>query len=183
VSVEAFHAAPSAVEVPVDVESSVQVTTEPLTAEAFAPFGEVIEHRDAGRRHYLPVQFGDDPALKETMWVTRLAEGTTSPARFPSLEHHPFSDQAFVPLRGQPFLAITCPTTAEGAPDLEAVRVFRAEAHQGIIWRRGVWHGGLTVLAGPAEFVVIMGTQGAGDDIVFQLPVPIDVNFEVVTNA
>lgn len=165
------------------VEARLQIIAEPLDAEAFAPFGEVIEHRGAERRHYLSAQLGALPELKETIWVSRFSEGAVSPARFDRLEHHPFSDQIFVPLKGQSFLALTCPKRADGSPDIGALRAFRSKAGQGIIWRRGVWHGSMTVLAWPAEFFVAMGVRGTGDDVFLELPQPVDVVFEALANV
>jgi ureidoglycolate lyase len=155
-----------------------QVAAEALTAAAFAPFGEVVEHRGDERRHYLSTRLGNGaPALRETVWISRVSTAASSPMRFCELERHPFSDQVFVPLRGQPFLAIACPERDDGAPDLPAARAFRAAAHQGIVWRPGVWHGRMTVLSLPAEFVVMMAVRGEGDDVFLDLPEPIDVTF------
>ena len=59
------------------------------------------------------------------------------------------------------------PDDAQGEPDLERLRAFVASGSQGVCYRTGVWHQGLSALRAPAQFAVTMTLTGAGDDDVF----------------
>jgi len=161
------------------VESpSVIVRAEPLTPEAFAPFGEVVEHRGPARRSLFTGPFEIEGAeARPAMWVTRVEEGRDLPIVLGAMERHPLSAQTFIPLRGQAYLVAVCPARADGAPDASEMRAFVGGPHQGVVYRRNVWHHGLTVLAQPAEFVVLMASVGGAgrDDVFLPLEIPVTV--------
>jgi ureidoglycolate lyase len=146
-----------------------EVTPEPLAAEAFAPFGSVIEASDAAVR----IEINQGHAIR----YDRLADldvedqgGTGAISLFrarplPELvlrqfERHPLGSQSFVPLGGRPYLVAVAPA---GQFDASAVRVFRAEGHQGVHYRKGVWHHFLLVLDTESDFLVV-DRAGPGDN-------------------
>ena len=147
-----------------------ELRPEPLTAEAFAPFGEVIEASDAA----VTLDIHPGPALR----YDRLAEGAVAdaggsgaislfrarPLEEPVLkqfERHPLGSQSFVPLSGQPYLVAVAPA---GEFDAAKVRLFRAEGHQGVHYRKGVWHHFLLALDAESDFLVI-DRAGPGDNL------------------
>ncbi len=75
-------------------------------------------------------------------------------------ERHPLGSQSFVPLSGRPYLVAVAPA-GEFVP--EAVRVFRAEGHQGVHYRKGIWHHFLLVLDEDSDFLVV-DRAGPGDN-------------------
>ena len=136
------------------------IRTEPLTAEAFAPFGEVLEAAGApdrlinqglcGRFHdRARLDFG--PAGRAGISIFR-AETRALPYRLDMVERHPEGSQAFLPMTGHPFLVIAAPDTA-GRPGTP--RAFLTSGAQGINLRRGTWHGVLTPLHAPGLFAVV----------------------------
>ncbi len=146
-----------------------ELTPEPLTAEAFAPFGSVIEASDEARK----IDINQGHAVR----YDRLAEidvadgggvGVISLFRARPLdelvlklfERHPLGSQTFVPLGGGPYLVAVAPA---GAFDAARVRLFRAEGHQGVHYRRGVWHHFLLVLEADSDFLVV-DRAGPGDN-------------------
>lgn len=146
-----------------------EVTPEPLAAEAFAPFGSVIEVSDAAVR----IEINQGHAIR----YDRLADldvedqgGTGAISLFrarplPELvlrqfERHPLGSQSFMPLGGRPYLVAVAPA---GSFDASAVRVFRAEGHQGVHYRKGVWHHFLLVLDAESDFLVV-DRAGPGDN-------------------
>ncbi|WP_176222966.1 ureidoglycolate lyase [Aurantimonas sp. 22II-16-19i] len=147
----------------------------PLTEEAFAPFGLVLEHRGEDRRHPLDLAFdarGDGGEL--TSWITRIETPLAGGERIDRLERHPFSDQIFVPLNHQRFLVVVCEDDGTMAPDRATVRGFVAGPGQGVVYRRNVWHAGMLVLDAPAQFFVQMTmAAGGGDDVFHPLAEPI----------
>jgi len=132
-----------------------QIRTEPLTAAAFAAFGDVLDatgpHRliNAGlcQRHHdlAQLDFGDARAGLSVF----LAQARSLPYDFALIERHPDGSQAFIPMTEHPFLIIV-------SPDPQATpRAFLTNGHQGINLHRGTWHGVLTPLHAPGLFAVL----------------------------
>ena len=91
--------------------ADIQLTLEPLSREAFAPFGDVIEISDDNtvipinyglteRHHDLAnVDVGDDGKVIISLFRTQAA---TLPFRVEVMERHPQGSQAFIALSGIP---------------------------------------------------------------------------------
>jgi len=131
------------------------IRPEPLTAVAFAPFGEVLDatgdHRliNGGlcRRHHDRAML-DIAGGRAGISIFK-ADARGLPYRFDLIERHPDGSQAFLPMTAHPFLVIV-------AHDPQATpRAFLTNGAQGINLRRGTWHGVLTPLAAPGLFAVV----------------------------
>ncbi|WP_242008297.1 ureidoglycolate lyase [Paracoccus sulfuroxidans] len=131
----------------------------PVTAEAFAPFGELLATREkaskminAGRceRHHAlaTVERGGGEAI---ISIFR-SEPVSLPYDCALLERHPLGSQAFVPLGSQPWLSVVAHDEG-GKPG--APIAFLIPAGMGVNLRAGVWHGVLTPLDQPADFLVV----------------------------
>ena len=131
----------------------------PLTAEAFAPFGEVLEAAgrpdrliNAGlcrRYHDLArLDFGEGRAGISLFD----AEPRELPLSLEMMERHPEGSQAFLPMTRAPFLVIVAGDDG-GAPGMP--QAFRTAPGQGVNYRRNVWHGVLTPLSAPGLFAVV----------------------------
>lgn len=133
-----------------------QIRTEPLTAAAFAPYGEVLEATgdfrliNAGlcRRHHDRAGLDFGPAGRAGISIFK-AELRSLPYAFDLIERHPDGSQAFLPMSADPFLVIV-----SDGPDATP-RAFVTDGAQGINLRRGTWHGVLTPLGGPGLFAVV----------------------------
>ena len=131
------------------------LTPEPLTRTAFAPFGDVLdatgEHRliNEGlcRRHHdrAVLDFG---AGRAGISVFQ-AEARALPYTFDLIERHPEGSQAFLPMTADPFLVIVA-SSPRSIP-----RAFLTNGAQGINLHRGIWHGVLTPLSAPGLFAVV----------------------------
>lgn len=137
-----------------------RIAARPLTAAAFAPFGEVLEAAGppdrlinqglCGRWHdRAALDFGSDGRAGISVF---LAEPRALPYRLDMVERHPEGSQAFLPMTAHPFLVIVCPD-AGGAPGEPGA--FLTDGAQGINLRRGTWHGVLTPLTAPGRFAVV----------------------------
>ena len=127
--------------------NSDQLVLEPLTAEAFAPFGEVIQ-----RQGVTPQSINDGRTQKfadlaridtaegdgETTVHLYRSQAVTLPFLVERMERHPLGSQAFMPLHQQPFPVIVAPAGNE--PDIRTIRGFITNGEQGINYHRGVWH-------------------------------------------
>ncbi len=129
---------------------------EPLTAAAFAPFGEVLEasgdfrliNQGLCKRHHdrATLDFGPDGRAGISIFH---AEPRALPYAFDLIERHPDGSQAFLPMTAHPFLVIV----AKGPQSTP--RAFLTNGAQGINLNRGTWHGVLTPLHAPGLFAVV----------------------------
>ncbi len=136
------------------------IRPEALTAETFAPFGEVLEADGppdriinqglCGRWHdRAALDFGPEGRAGISVFK---AEPRTLPLRLEMVERHPLGSQAFLPMSLDPFLVIVAPDEG-GEPGRP--RAFLTKPGQGINFRRGTWHGVLTPLYAPGLFAVV----------------------------
>lgn len=137
-----------------------KIVAGPLTAEAFAPFGDVIEASGApdllinqglcGRFHDLAkLDFGPEGRVGISIFD---AEPRNIPYPLEMMERHPDGTQAFVPMTENPFL-VTVAKDEGGRPGQPVA--FLTDAGQGVNYHRGTWHGVLTPLQPPGRFAVI----------------------------
>ncbi|WP_205824951.1 ureidoglycolate lyase [Methylobacterium terricola] len=153
---------------PAETEPMLAVGVEPLTASSFEPFGDVIAHAGDARRRFFPQVHDHTPeAGQASFWVSRVDDVGTLPLTVTLFERHPFSAQTFLPLTGARYLAIVAQSDDRGCPDPRTLRAFLAGPGQGVTYRRDVWHHGMTILDGPAQFAVLMHRTGRDDDDVF----------------
>jgi ureidoglycolate lyase len=147
----------------------------PLSAEAFAPFGDVIETQAATdtriinegntiRFHdlaNLTLTHNDGTPLINIFRTTPLA----MPLRLSIMERHPLSSQAFIPLSAKPYLVVVAPA---GKLDEAKIKVFLAAGTQGVNYHPGTWHHYSLALESTADFLVVdRGSalpQGDSDD-------------------
>ncbi|WP_311944206.1 ureidoglycolate lyase [Halomonas piscis] len=147
-----------------------ELVAEPLTAEAFAPFGDVIDARTSDS---FPINSGltqrhHDLAKVETLGENAhtvvsifVSQPIKTPLELPFLERHPQGSQAFMPLHEERFLVVVAP--AGDTIDPGDVRAFVTDGRQGVNYRAGVWHAIQSVLEREGEFLVV-DRGGDGDN-------------------
>jgi ureidoglycolate lyase len=147
------------------------VETHPLTAEAFAPFGDVIDVASSDRRTYYEEALGNlRPAAKPSLSVTFKAPTPDRPLVSGMLERHEFSSQTFVPINVGRWLIVVAPHAAAGGPDVSRLHAFIANGQQGVTYKPNTWHHGLTVLDQPGRFAVFMWRAGTKDEEFVPVP-------------
>lgn len=135
------------------------IAIEPLTAEAFAPFGDVLGTSGAAdkiinqglcRRYHdrANMDFGDGQAGISLFQ----AELRSFPITLDLVERHPDGSQAFIPMSLDPFVVVVA--ADDGGQPLKP-RAFITTAGQGINFHRNTWHGVLTPIQGSGLFAVI----------------------------
>jgi ureidoglycolate lyase len=139
-----------------------QIKAQPLTAAAFAPFGDVLDATgefrliNAGlcqRFHDLARIDCDD----RTGLSIFNAEPRALPYTFDLIERHPLGSQAFIPMTALPFLVIVA-ANPQATPC-----AFVTNGAQGINLHRGTWHGVLTPLHASGLFAVIDRVSDGGN--------------------
>jgi ureidoglycolate lyase len=134
------------------------LTAQPLTVEAFAPFGDVI----AARGEASTINQGMGGRSSDLAQVDVSADGGHAaisviacmpealPITLRLMERHPLGSQAFVPLNGQRYVVVVA---RAGAPPARAdLRAFVCRGDQGINYHRGVWHHPMLALDRACEF-------------------------------
>ena len=142
-----------------------RLTVRRLTAEAFAPFGQVIQTHVAaiGWRARGAALENRRPAAVPHLAVTRLAP-TALPVRATALERHPFSSQTFVPTDLSRYLVAVCPSGPDREPIVERLLAFVADVTLGVNYAPGTWHHPMAILDRSGEYVVLRWDDGSPAD-------------------
>ena len=125
---------------------AIELQPMPLTAERFAPYGDVIEASQATTQAMNDARFdrfdklcsvdvGDADvavSIATSRTITRL------PYRIDMVERHPLGSQAFIPLSPCRMIVVVAPPAASVAAD--ELRAFESNGQQGINYHRGTWH-------------------------------------------
>lgn len=136
-----------------------KIVIEPISVEAFAPFGDlidasgdpdkVINQGQCGRFH-------DRAALDFSDGRAGISIFNANPRSLPyaldMVERHPDGSQAFIPMTHQSFLVVVA-SDEGGKPGRP--RAFLTQPGQAVNYHRGTWHGVLTPLHGPGLFAVV----------------------------
>ena len=145
------------------------LTPVPLSAAAFAPFGDVIEARGAARA----INEGHAERYHDLAALDLIADNgraiisifRSTPPVYPlilrSMENHPLSSQAFMPLSGRSFLVVVAPA---GPFDAAKLAAFVAAPHQGVNIHKGVWHHFNLAVGETSDFLVI-DRDGSGANL------------------
>ena len=146
--------------------SDTALTPEPLTARAFAPFGQVLQTEGAenflineGTTTRFHALAAVDPGA-DGQAILSIFRGTRrpDPLTVSILERHPRGTQAFMPLSAHDWLVVVAER-----PEPGALRCFRANGAQGVQYRTNTWHHPLLVLDPQQDFLVV-DRAGPGDN-------------------
>ena len=140
----------------------ISLTSRPLTAAAFAPFGDIIETGTAASfainddlaQRYDDLAFVDtnDAGGRPNVSIF-VSKPRPLPVVIDMVERHPLGSQLFVPLGEHPYLV----AVSDGMPPFEATdfSVFLVSDGRGVNYRKGLWHLPLCPLYEPGRFLVV----------------------------
>lgn len=135
---------------------------EKLTAENFAPYGEVIETAQA--RELRHINYGHTERFHDIARLDLSEAGgrplvnifrstpLPRPIEIKVMERHPLSSQAFYPLNQHHYMVVVAPA---GDFDAGKLKAFIASATQGVSYARGTWHHYSLPLDHTSDFLVI----------------------------
>jgi ureidoglycolate lyase len=141
----------------------------PLTREAFAPFGDVIEMEGSASitiNQGFAQRFNDlahvDVSMEGGATNVSLFLGTPRPLpiAIKLMERHPLGSQLFVPLQDRLWLVLV----AEDIHDFASYRAFTATGRQGVNYARNVWHHPLLVFDADSRFLIV-DRKGPGNNL------------------
>lgn len=147
-----------------------ELKVRPITANEFAPFGEIID-RDPARQidinagrferfQALATVDTDEQGGCVNVSIFQCRVAVKLPYTFDMVERHPIGSQAFMPLSDFSFVVVVAPP----GDSVEAVqlRAFRIDGRRGINMHRGVWHLPMLGQEIGQEFLVV--DRGGGDN-------------------
>ncbi|MCY4541168.1 MAG: ureidoglycolate lyase [Rhodobacteraceae bacterium] len=151
------------------------IEIEPMDADAFAEFGDVIEcsrgvpttiNEGMCQRFSDLANLAHDSSgrLGVSIFRSRLR---TLPYELDLVERHPLGPQAFLPMDGEAFL-VTVARDVGGSPGHP--RAFLTQRWTGVNIRRNAWHGVLTPLSGTGLFWVVDWIGESGNLIEHRWP-------------
>lgn len=161
----------------------IALTARPLTAQAFAPFGDVLDTSGApdkiinqglcGRFHdRARLDFGPHGRAGISLFQADLR---SLPMQLDMVERHPEGSQAFLPMSNDAFLVIAAPDE-NGSPGTP--QAFLTSPGQGVNYLRNTWHGVLTPLAGSGLFAVFdrIGDTPNLEEFWFSTPYMVEID-------
>jgi len=138
------------------------LTPKALTAEAFLPYGDVVdtEYAKSFNINYgLTTRFHDmanidvsDGGGKAGFSIFS-AKASTLPHQVKVMEYHPFGSQLFYPCCNSPFLVLVAPPSKN--IQLDKLTLFITNGKQGVNYKKGTWHHYLMPLNNTSDFIVI----------------------------
>lgn len=162
-----------------------RVAVEPLTADAFAPFGQVVS---AGHGQGTAANQGTAVRFNWAAQLQNLRAGAqpnlavfrsvarTLPLELKLLERHRYTSQAFLPLIVGRMLVCVAPNLPDGTPNLQQLRAFVGQPGQGVNYAAGVWHHPIVALDQDAELAMLAWEDGTAQDCEeawFQVPIQV----------
>jgi ureidoglycolate hydrolase len=170
------------------MESNMQLTIEPLTSKAFAPYGQVVKQPqtlpDATGNGWQ--WWGETAFLANTARPYGIGYLTLEPADlyFDWAERHMHSAELLIPAGGECLVYVGPPDHLEQPdklPPLEQFRVFRVRQGEGVLLHPGVWHGAPLAIDRPLNVVVLLqqGTGSADTSLVRFANTPVSIQLPI----
>jgi len=160
------------------------LTPKALTAEDFAPYGEVVSTESARKsfsmNYDLATRYYDvaDIDIEEREGKTCISLVHSNAITFPFkpkvMEYHPHGSQLFYPLCESPFLILV--GTPAKTLDASKVELFISNGKQGVNYNKNVWHHYLMPLNDGSQFMVV--DRKAND----KNCVEVELNIEILIN-
>ncbi|MDH3693337.1 MAG: ureidoglycolate lyase [Gammaproteobacteria bacterium] len=144
--------------------AKINLKLQPLTREAFSPFGDIIETE--GARHFsinagtierfhdlAQVDIGTESDGRPLISIAQCNQATELPFPIKFVERHSLGTQAFIPFLDIPLPVVVAPPGEMVDP--QNLRAFVTNGKQGINYHRGVWHLPLIALQQDQQFLIV----------------------------
>ena len=141
----------------------------PLTREAFAPFGDVVDtagvraiaiNQGFAQRWDGQARIDVDSGGGSVNVSLFCAQPRPQPIDIALMERHPLGSQLFAPMQDRPWLVVVCADPRDPA----SYRAYAATGRQGVNYARNIWHHPLLVLDADSRFLVVDRT-GPGNNL------------------
>ena len=141
--------------------TTIEIPVEPLTAAAFAPFGQLIGEQDSAPLFAAPgvKTWGVDFEIDGTVEIHFARFDHADGMAFAKMERHFNVTQAFLPLDGAPSVKVfAAPTDPDPSaiPEREDMRAFYLDGGQGVMMWKGTWHSDILPARPPTGAVAMI---------------------------
>jgi len=159
------------------------LAVQPLTAQAFAPYGTVLAapagtgrpiNGGNARRFDLVADLQLGAAGGRPMLALFRAQARRFPHEVTEMERHALGSQTFVPLGERRFVIVVAPPGE--APSAAALAAFITDGLQGVTLAPGTWHHALLAVDA-GDFVVVERAGDAVDCDICALAAPVVVDW------
>ncbi len=141
------------------------IQAEPLTREAFRPFGELLDAEGTSVDPPVSSPIGFEGGKVRIGTALLPYKGL----RLTGMEQHFHVTQAFIPITGSPtVVAVAAPTSQDdpnAIPKPEDVRAFLIDGTVGYMLHKGVWHSDRLPLYKPGSKMVIVTDEETSQDL------------------
>ena len=141
------------------------IQAEPLTKEAFRPFGELLDAEARSVDSPISSPIGFEGGKVRIGAAPLPYKGL----RLTGMEQHFHVTQAFIPITGSPaVVAVAAPTSQDdpnAIPKPEDVRAFLIDGTVGYMLHKGVWHSDRLPLYKPGSKMVIITDEETSRDL------------------
>ena len=150
--------------------STLSLSAEPLTREAFAPFGRVIDVDGAnsffineGTTERFHALAAADVSAEGGAPIVSIFRASARPKtiKITMMERHPLGSQAFFPLSDHPWFVVV---SSANKPSPENLKAFRAHGRQGVQYAKNVWHHPLLATENNHDFLIV-DRDGPGENL------------------
>lgn len=148
----------------------IRIKAEPLTSEAFRPFGQVVGQDE------INLELHNGEAFR--MGIIHMRNHGY---QITSLNHHRNSTQALVPLDGKACLVVVAPPGAQfqKATDLKQVKAFLCDGSVGINIGLNTWHQALLPIGSELKMVNVQGVNSTEDTYMCDFRQTLDAVVEI----
>ena len=151
------------------------VTSLPISASAFLPFGTLLESPKTGIRENFAATIFNGRAAAKTNLALVHEQPAAKQFSATTLERHPLSTQSFFPLSVKRYLVVVCGSRDNGDPDLDSLSAFECRGDQAVSYAAGTWHMGIKTLDAPGVFAMLIHEDNSAMDCEFREVEPFDV--------
>lgn len=151
------------------------VTSRPITATAFLPFGFLLESPKTGVRENFAATVFNGRASATTNLALVREQPAAKQFSATTLERHLLSTQSFFPLSVKRYLVVVCGSRDDGNPDLNSLCAFECRGDQAVSYAASTWHMGIKTLDAPGVFAMLIHEDGSAMDCEFRSVEPFDV--------
>jgi len=139
----------------------------PVNSDAFQPYGTLLDPTLADPRLNFTVNLKNPrPQAKANLALIRPPVATL-PFDVTVMEHHPFSEQIFIPMAQTSFLIVVAHDNGHRRPDPATLKAFIVTGDLAISYHPNTWHTSMATLYKKGQFAMLIYEDGSADDCVY----------------
>lgn len=145
-----------------------RIKVKELTAENFAPYGQIIDlNKSGGGKSEGSIDYWPKYAITTTPPQAGILEiRKTADSRITNLERHLLYDEVFIPVDGMaimPFAPAADLDNLDAKPDVSTLEAFLIDGTKAMVIKKGVWHYPAKPITDAIRFFMIVSEECSAD--------------------